>query len=177
MTLRKRVTRIVIGIIMLILAGILLVYPKYGYYFVIFILDIMLLIYGFKLLFYYFTMARFMVGGIVTLYKSIVMIDFGLFISGLPTAPKRLAMIYLIVCLAFSGITDIFHAMDAKHLLGAWKYEIACGVIKVLIAAVCIGFLDSTNTLVYVYSVGLIHTAITYIVTAFRKTAIMYRPA
>ena len=174
MTLRKRITRLLRGIMMLIAAAVLLAYPEYGYAFVILILDIMLLIYGIRLLVYYFTMTRFMVGGISTLFKGIIVIDLGLFISELDDTTKKMAMVYLIVCLIFSGVTDVFHAIEAKHLLGAWKYEIISGIIKVLIALSCLGFLDSSGILVLIYSIGLVHTALTYIVSAFRKTAIMY---
>ena len=174
MTLSKRVLRILRGILMLLAAAILLAEPEYGYIIVIIILDIMLLVYGIRLLVYYITMARYMVGGIATFYKSIVVIDMGLFIAGLPSAPKKLAMVYLIVCLAFSGITDILHAVEAKNIMGAWKYEIVGGVVKTLVAVCCFGFLESSGILVVVYCVGLIHTALTYIVSAFRRTAVAY---
>lgn len=175
MTSIKRIYKIIAGIFMLVLSVILFLYPDKGYVFVLFILEITLLLYGFRLLIYYLTLARYMVGGIMTLYKSIMLIDFGLLIFNMKNYPQRLGMLYLIVILAFDGITDILKAMDARRLKAAsWKYELTYGSIKVIIAVGGLFFMGSVRILTYIYCLGLIHSAVSSIVSAFRRTAIVH---
>lgn len=160
---------------MLIASGILIVFPEDGHYAVVFFLDISLLIYGIRLLIYYFTMARFMIGGIMTLYKSIIVIDLGLFVFNMTDIPQRLTMIYLIAVMAFDGIIDILNGIESKKLdAGQWKNQFTYGLIKLIIAIISVFFLNSVQMMTYIYCIGLIHSAFSNIYGAFRRTAIVY---
>ena len=171
----KRIWKIFKGLLTVLCAVLIAMQPADGYLIVVFILDITLLIYGLRLLIYYLVMARFMVGGITTLYKSIIVIDLGLFILGLHSTPQKYVMLYLIGCLAFNGVVDIIDAVGAKKLrAGSWKYQFSYGLGKVLIAVVCLFYLDSTTLVTYMYCAGLIHSALSDIISACRKTAIVY---
>lgn len=174
MTASKRILRFFIGIMMLLCSAGMMLFPKVGYAFVILFLDISLLLYGLRLLVYYFTMARFMVGGIATFYKSIIVIDFGLFVFGLEQMPQKYAMLYLIACLAFSGAVDILRSVEARRLSAPWRLHISYGFLKVGTALACLFFLNSVNVVTFLYCIGLIHSAVFSFITAFRKTAIVY---
>lgn len=174
MSTARRIMKILTGIVMIVCSILMMRHPDVGCYIVVLILDISLLAFGFRLLIYYFTMARFMVGGLATLYKSIIIIDFGMFIFGLSSLPQRSIMLYLIGCNAFSGGVDILEALGARKLEGSWKFEFAYGLVEILVSIVCLFFLDSFRILTIVYCVGLIQSALMKMIGALRKTAIVY---
>lgn len=174
MTASKRLLRILSGIVMLLCSAGMMLYPQVGYAFVILFLDLSLILYGLRMLVYYFTMARFMVGGIATFYKSIIAIDFGMFVFGLDQMPQKYAMLYLIFCLAFSGAVDILRSVEARRLSAPWRLHAGYGLVKVGSAVICLFFLNSIKVVTFLYCVGLIHSAVFSFITAFRKTAIVY---
>lgn len=174
MSTAKRVIKILSGLMTIICSILMMRHPDVGCYIVVLILDVSLLLFGLRLLIYYFTMARYMVGGIATLYKSIIVIDFGLFVFGLSTLPQRSIMLYLIGCLTFSGAIDILDALMARKLEGSWKYQFSYGAIEIIVSIVCLFFLDSFKILTVVYCAGLIESAIMKMIGALRKTAIVY---
>ena len=171
----KRVLRILRGLVLLLCSALLLWQPDDGYLFVVFILDLSLILYGFRLLFYYFTMARYTVGGMAVFYKSILVIDAGLFMFGLRETPQKYVMLYLIAGLIFSGGVDVLEATGARKLEAAsWKYQFFYGAVKILAAVVCLFCLNSVRLVTLVYSAGLVHSALSDIVSACRRTAIVY---
>lgn len=174
MTAAKRIFGILSGLVMLLFSIVMMLFPEEAYVFVILFLDIALLLYGLRMLVYYFTMARFMVGGIATFYKSIIAIDFGLFVFGLEQIPQKFAMLYLIALLAFSAVVDILRGVDAKRLCAPWKRTVGFAVVKLGLAIACLFFLNSVQVVTYLYCFGLIYSAVQKFVNAFRKTAIVY---
>lgn len=171
----KRISKIIIGLFMLVGSILLLIWPKEGYLFVVFFIDVTFLLYGIRLFVYYFTMARYMVGGIMTLYKSIILIDFGLFIFTLEDTPYKLVMLYLVGIMAFNGVVTILGAMDSKHLESpTWRRKLIHGVIRLAFAACCLFVWDSPEMVTYIYSLSLLHSAVYNIASAFRKSAIIY---
>ena len=174
MTAAKRLMNILVSLAMLLFAGLMLLFPEDGYEAVILLLDISLLFYGLRMLFYYLTMARFMVGGIATFYKSIIAIDFGLFVFHLEQMPQKFAMLYLLAVLAFSGVVDILRAMESRRIAASWRLNFGFGLVKVLIALACLFFLNSVRLVTIIYAVGLVHSAIFSLIHALRKTAIVH---
>lgn len=171
----KRIYHVIHGILALIGAGLLLAYPKDGAIFVMVFIDIALLIYGIRMLVYYFTLARFMVGGIMTLYKSIIVIDFGLFVFWLYDFPYRFIMLYLVAIMAFNGAREILSAFETRRLDNpAWKRKLAYGIVKLVLALSALFVHDSLPMVTILYSIGLIHDGLYSIATAFRKSAIIY---
>ena len=171
----KRVWKVFSGLAMIAGSVILVRHPDQGYLFVILILDITLLLYGLRLLIYYFTMARYMVGGLSTLYKSVMVIDFGLFVFGMESVPKKVAMVYLIGCLAFAGVVDLIEAAGARKLEApSWRFQFFYGALRVIFAIASLFFLDSIQVLTAIYCAGLVTSAVTNIISAFRRTAIVY---
>lgn len=171
----RRMSRFLYGIFMLACAVLLFAFPKDGALYVVAIIDIVLLLYGLRMLVYYFTLARFMVGGIMTLYKSIIVIDFGLFVFYLDEIPYRIVMLYLIGLMAFNAIRSILSAFEMKRLGNViWKRRFAYGVIKLAFAFGSFFVHDSMEVVTIMYSLGLIHAAVFNIESAFKKSAIIY---
>ena len=171
----QRVESFLIGIVMILLAVIMIRSPELGYYLVIFILGITLLIYGIRSLIYYFTMACHMVGGKAILYKGFIIFDLGIFTFTLTDIPIVYVLLYLIGVHLISGGLDILSAIDAKKAGShSWRLKLIGGILSILIAVACIIYRNSTTLMVYIYSSGLIYSGIFKIISAFRKTAIVY---
>ena len=170
-----RVWKVLKGIFTILCCVLMVEHPDDGFYFVVLLLDITLLVYGFRLLLYYFRLARYMVGGIMTLYKSIVVIDFGLFIFSLSSMPQKYVMLYLIISYVFYGATDIIDAVGAKKLGSAsWRFQLFYGCVKVIAGLVCVFYLDDMRMVTLLYCIALVYSAVSDIISAFRKTAIVY---
>jgi len=171
----QRIVNILIGIVM-ILGGITIaVVPEAGLVIVVFVLCVALMIYGIRRLVYYFTMARHMVGGQIMLFLGMVIIDLGLFTLTLSGAPQFYIMLYLLAIHGFSGAIDILRALEAKRLgAPSWKFKLATGVIDILIAAACGVFINSVEIAVYIFCAGIIYSGIARIISAFRRTAVIY---
>lgn len=171
----RRLSKLIYAIFMLIGSVLLLVYPKEGYFFVVLIIDITLLIYGIRMLIYYFALARYMVGGIMTFYKSIIVLDFGMFMFNLDETPYKLVMLYLAVVMIFNAIITILGALDSKRLdVPGWSRRLAYGVVKMVLALGCLFLWNNMEVVTYVYSIALIHTALYNIATALKKSAMVY---
>ncbi len=173
-----RISRIISGLLMIILGIVMAVIPEDGYVYVIIILSVSVVALGIKQLVYYFTMARFMVGGKEMLFIGIIALDFGMLTLSFSTVPKIFLVMYLIVVRAFSGVIDIMRgteerSFDSPH----WKITVSYGVVNLAVALLALIsglFIRSTRFLVYIYSVGLIYSGISRVVSAFRKTAVIY---
>ena len=171
----QRIKNVLIGILIILGAVILIAFPEEGIIITASILSLSLFVYGIKTLIYYITMTRHMVGGRIMLYLAVVVLDLGMFTMMLTNIPKMYIALYLVVVYAFSGAIDILRALEAKkYQAPSWRLSLTSGIISVVIAILCIVFIGSTNMIVYLYSAGLIYSAIVRIVTAFRKTAIVY---
>ena len=171
----KRLFKLIYGLLMLLCAALLLIKPKEGSEIVVAILALALLIYGLKMLIYYFTMARFMVGGIMTLYKSIIVIDFGLFIFYMDDLPYRFMMLYLVAVMAFHGATSILGALEMKRLeIHSWNIKLLNGIINMILAVVAMFMFGTEQMVTILFCIGLITNAFYNIVKAFKKSAIIY---
>lgn len=171
----KRVSYFFLGLIMMLCSLIMFWYPEVGYQVVLLILELMLLIRGIRQLIFYFCMARHMVGGISIFYHGILLFDAGLFALNLHDVPRMYAMLYLIGYMLFSGVIDAGRANEVrKQNSGHWKYQLFSGIIKILVSFICINYLDSMEIIAMIYGIGLLHSALLHIVTAFRRTAVVY---
>lgn len=180
MTTLNRFTNFISGLIIILFALLLASSVGKGLSFIIFILGITLFITGVRYLIYYFRMCRHMVGGKLILFIGLIYFDLGLVTVGLEDSPPIIIVVYLLGFHAFSGLVDVLRAMEAKQHTGAsWKLKMTNGFVNILIAftAFFAGvFLKSRFILVEVYSLGLLYAGIMRIVTAFRRTAIVYVP-
>lgn len=170
----KRVWKALTGLFTILCCALMIRYPDDGFYFIVLILDVSLLLYGFRLLLYYFKLARYMVGGMMTLYKSIIVIDFGLFVFGLSSTPQKYIMLYLIISYVFYGALDIIDAVGARKLGASWKFQLFYGFLKVVAGLVSVFYLDNMRIVTILYCALLLYSALSDIISAFRKTAIVY---
>ena len=124
MSFFQRFKSILTGIVMLLFVALLWLLPKDAYYVAAGVLGLALLVYGFRLLWYYFTMARHMVGGKSILYQSVIVIDLGLFSSSLMSVSSAMVIFYLLAIYAFTGAIAILRAFEAKKFGGAWSHRL-----------------------------------------------------
>lgn len=171
----RRVFYFVSGVVMLVLCVVLISDPKEGYLPIIYLLELSLILEGIRKLVYYFTMARYMVGGLSVFYKGLFFLDAGLFTITLDDGPRIYAMIYLLAGLALSGCIDLLQANSARRLrAGHWRYQMFYGIGQIAIAGVGLFFLDSVSMLTWIFAAGLLHSAVSRMIMAFRRTAIVY---
>lgn len=171
----RRILNVLTGLLIIFFGIIMLTSNGEAYRMVLFILEMALIIRGVRLLVYYLTMARHMVGGKVILYEGIFLLDIGLFTVNLDELPLMYAMLYLLAGLAVSGIIDMLRANEIRLLeSGRWKYQFFTGIVKIGVTVICLFSLDSPISLVSVYSFGLIHSGAARIGSAVRRGAIVY---
>ena len=177
MTKFRRIAIFASSILMIAIAVVLMVFPGSAYPYVTLILSFMLIIYGVRKIIYFFSMARHMVGGRLTLYFAIIILDLGLFTATLSMIPLPYVMIYLLGGYAFAGAIDMMRAAELKkYHNSSWKFILGKGVGNISIALLCLAliFVNSTIPAVYVFAGGIIYSAVTRMIQATRKTAVVY---
>ena len=174
MTKLKRVTNIVTGLLMILFGILLIVSPDDAYVLVISVLSLTFAFIGLRDLVYYFTMARFMVNGRLILYKGAIFLDFGLVSASLIDMPRIYLILYLVAMHAFSGVVEILRAKEAKGYGASWRLKFSHGIVNILLALCCLVFIRMTNMAIYIYAMGLLYSAAIRIITAFRKTTLVY---
>ena len=172
----QRVRNVAEGILLLVMSIVIMILPaEIGFQLAAIVLSVSLFLRGVGMLVYYFTMARNMVGGKLLLYVGIIILDFGMFTITLTDVPHIYLMLYLLATHGFGGVIDILRTLEAKRLESpSWKLNMSQGIVNLAVAVLCIFFLNMTKVLVYLYCAGLIYSAIVRIISAFRKTAIVY---
>ena len=75
----QRLNSFVVGVLMILFCVLLVIDPKNNYILVVLALAIYMLFLAVKMLWYYFTTAKLMVGGKKILYQGIVELDLALF--------------------------------------------------------------------------------------------------
>lgn len=173
----QRIKSLFFGLFMIAFSVLLMFLPEEGFIFAALTIGILLFIYAFRLLLYYFRMARHMVGGRSILYQAIILLDVALFTNSIASMSSFIILFYLLGVYAFAGFVSVLRAFEAKRFGGAWKMKLALGIIGVLFAILMLVLgviLKDRNILVYGFAISLIYSGLTRIVTAFRKTAIVY---
>ena len=171
----ERIHHLLVGLGMIVAAGIMLLFPENGYLIIGSILSLILIATGIRNLNYYRTMARHMVGGRQVLYMGILLLDMGLFLGGLASVNPIYVMLYLLGGYALSGLVHILRAFEAKEYSTLrWFSAFSLGIFDIAIAGLGLYFLHSTKIMVLIYSIGLIHSAAIRIRSAFRRNDIVY---
>ena len=173
MTIWQRINQVSIGIVMLFLGVLLFHYDTDTYPVIIVLYSLALEITGFRLLWYYFTMARHMVGGRSILYRGALFLDFGLFTGSLLTVPQFYVLNYLTGTLAFSAVVDLLRAREARGVRSSWKLKGFQGLVKLITVLICLIFLHSEALVVDIFSVGFIFSALMRIVNTCRRTKVI----
>lgn len=170
----KRIGNFITGLMVFTMGVLFFLFPKDGYEGVTFLLGCVYLFRGIHSLIYYFMMARHMVGGRMVFYLGLILFDLGIFTVSISDVPRFYVMLYLFIIRLITGIIDILRAMEAKNMSSAWIRKMFHGVVNILLALYCIISIKDLNTVVMVFSIGLIYSGYVTMRTAFRKTAIVY---
>lgn len=132
---------------------------------------------GLRALHYYLTMARYMVGGRNVLYRSFILLDLGTLAGSLIGHRIIYAVVYLAVLHTFIGVVSVFRANESRSYGAHWKFKMAYGVTNILLAAAVIvssAVYGQPRVVIYVYGVGLMYSAVLRIISAFKRTRIVY---
>lgn len=171
----QRVRAALEGIFMLLGAAILLLAPEGSTTVIMLVLAISLVLRGISELIYYFTMARFMVGGKLILFIGCAFFDLGIFTLSFYDESKLLVIVYLLGFHAFAGLVNILRAIEAKrYKSGTWIFNALQGGVSILIAAASFLFAGNEVVLVYLYCAGLGYNACMRLAAAFKRTQAVY---
>jgi uncharacterized membrane protein HdeD (DUF308 family) len=177
MTTIERIKEILIGIVMISMSLYMLHEPRRGFRIIILVFSVTLLLTGIRSILYYIDMGRHMVDGRTALYKGVILADLsslGLMLNNFSTL---YIVLYLVSIHAFSGGVDVFGAVQAKKLDTPWRGKLIEGLVNLAVAGFCVyyGFvIKDKDSVVYIYAAGLLYSAVSRIIAAFRKTAIVY---
>lgn len=172
-----RFRHLIAGLFIMTISILMLIFPDFGHVIALLILGLYQLIKGFQQLIYFFSMGIHMVGGKFILYRALITIDLGVFTLSIHGIGQRYIMMYFIFYFIFIGIISIFRALEARKLeSGAFRVKLVSGGIKIAVAIVCLFNNNSEDVMLSILCFGLFYIAITYIYTAFRKSAIIYIP-
>lgn len=178
MTRTKRVIDVLFGIVMII-AGLAFFGSSVeaSVWVMLVLIGLGITLRGLQTLYYYLTMAKYMVGGKNVLYRSFILLDLGALGGSLAGHGLVYAVSYLALLHASSGLISIVRANESRLIGAHWRLKMAYGVTNVLMAvAVIIGtiILKEPRITIYIYGSGLIYTGILRIASAFRRTRIVY---
>ena len=132
---------------------------------------------GLQAIIYFLTMGRHMVGGQNVLYRGMIFLDLGIFAGTIFEHPAVYTLIYISLLHVFTGAVSMLRANESRKIGAPWKVKMAYGITNVLLAAAVVISGVAYNQLgvaVWVYSIGIIYSSILRIITAFRKTEIVY---
>ena len=176
MTMLQRITSALWGTLIIVIAIIIIITPGDDtYYFILTFLAIGMLAIGIGKLYYYFSMARYMVGGKVSLYEGVILIDAAVFSISLSDVPKIYLLLYLAIVHAFSGLVEILRSRESiSYKAKGWFRKLIHGLVNIALALGCIIFIKRANTASFIYAVGLLYSGIIKIITAFRKSTLVY---
>ncbi len=147
-----------------------------SYYLILVVFVIVMLIYGIRLIIFYFTMARFMTGGRGMLYRGVLYTDLALYTMTLNNVPVNYIMIYLIAILVIAGAISLFQAFDIMKLGGFWQFKMVQGIVTISLAVYGFTHLRQPMVLSYIFAITLVHDAIMRIVSVFTTTQIVTVP-
>ena len=175
MTNLQRIRAFLSGLVTLA-CGVAVVYrPDVGIAIIVIIIVITTIVRGLQSQIYYATMARHMVGGKIQLYKGVILLDVGMFFITLDNIPRMYLVIYLLIAHLITGGIEILSATEAKRMeSGTWRLNLASGLIIAISGVACIFCLGRPNILVYIYASGLFYSGGLRILSAFRRSAIVY---
>ena len=173
MTKWQRLSMILKALLMIAAALLLIVMEEDAGYFLLGMLSIYLTVFAVRELIYYFSMARFMVGGKYIFYRGILTLDLGVFSGTLTALPSFMVLVFLAAMLGFSGAVNIMNAMDAKKMGAHWRLKAGFGLGSILLAFLSLFFIRSSEDIFLICSAALVYHAIGRILIAMRPTAIV----
>lgn len=173
MTKWQKLRNILLAASMILIGVAMLVFGEKTYMGIIGIFSLTLEIMGLRMLWFYFRMARHMVGGRNILFRGILFFDFGIFTGSLVWVPRAYVLMYLTGTLAFSGVVDLLGATESRRIQSSWRFKTFQGVVKILFSIICLIFMRSGARVVYICAVGFIFSAVMNIANTFRRQQVI----
>ena len=175
MTKLQRIGNLALSLLMIVCGLVMLLNPQGGVLAVAYVLSIALLLYGAEKLVFYVRMARHMTGGLSLLFRAIIAIDVGLFaVAVILESPKLAIALYLIAYNALTGFLTIARGVESKLFRAPWVSNIVLGLASLALAVLCIMFINSDETIMWIFCIGLFYSAGVRLVSAFKPTEIIY---
>lgn len=175
MTKWQRIKSVFGSLVALAFVPLLMVDADIGCAAIVLVLGIAAALTGVRMVIYYASMARHMVGGQIILYIGIIRFDFGLFTFGVADIPKQYIMLYLMLGHLFYGLVEILRAMEIrKRELGSWRFKLLIGLGNLALGILCLVQINSSKMTVYLYCLGVLWSALGRIVSAFRPASVVY---
>ena len=132
---------------------------------------------GLQTIVYYLSMGRHMVGGQNVLYRGMIFLDLGILAGTIFEHPVVYTLVYISLLHVFTGAVSVLRANESRKIGAPWKLKMAYGITNILLAAAVVisGIAsEQLRVAVWIYSIGIIYSSILRIITAFRKTEIVY---
>ncbi len=170
----KRFFNLIIAALMILICIVVILEQRLGILFVALFFAFYMIIKGARLLQYYLTMARHMVGGHGIIYKAIIYLDLGLFMLTVADTPEIYVILYIVIYMMIGACLDIVSALEAKKQGGSWKLKLGFGICLAGIAAVSGLMINVVGVGVFVVCIYYGVSAVSRIVATFKKTAIVY---
>lgn len=170
-----RIFHVLSGVFMILISLIMFAVPDLGYMLAAMILGIVLMLNGLKQLIYFFSMGIHMVGGKIILYRALITMDIGYFTFSIHGTGQRYVLFYFTIYYLFAGIISIFRTLESRRLeAGSWKMKLLGGLFDIAIAAICLLNNNSERVMLDVLCFALIVSALTRIMVALKRSAIIY---
>lgn len=174
MTKLHRIANLILSIL-LIAGGIyMLMDPERALLIVAIIMSAALLLYGLGKLLYYIRMARHMVGGLTVLFIAIIALDVAVFAITAIDDPKFALALYLICYYAVTGVLSIARGIESRMFGSSWIPGIVQALICLSLASLCVTFINSNETIIWVFCISLFFSAGVRLISAFKPTEIIY---
>ena len=170
----RRVANIALSLLMVACGIMFLCDPKDGLVLAAVAFGIWLLVSGLRKLWYYFTMARHMVGGLSVLFYGVIALDIGGLALMLVSEPRFAVALYLIGYNAFTAIIGIVRVVESKMIDSHWMMSLAHSIVNLVLAGVCIIYISSDVIVMVIFCIWLFYTAIMRFIRAVRPTEIIY---
>ncbi len=178
MTLTKRIGTALNALFCLLSVALMVLLGEDGIYLVSLLLSLSLILLGLRRILFYFTMARHMVDGRGVLYIGVIVLDFGIFTLSISQNTELFIALYLLGTHAFGGAMGLMRAMEARGFgAPSWRMKLAQAIVEFAIAAAAIYygfFAGDMFALTLLYAAALLYSAGVKLVSAFRRTAIVY---
>ena len=171
----RRVLTVVVALLGILGAVILMTIPDYAYEVLELGISLTLVYNGVRYIIYYITNAQHMVGGKWFLLIGIIMFDMGVFATAIYDRTQKITLIYIICAQLVAAVLSLIRAAgDMKDKNLSWKFHLAQGIGSSIQVILCLIFINSAMIPLYLYCIYAIYTAILMIISAFKKTAIVY---
>ena len=175
MRISRRIVKVIAGLLMILAGGFIVLSPGDGYYLILYILSFGLSIAGIKSIIYYITMARFMIGGKIALYKGVILMDFGFLAISLIYVPRVYFLAYLVILHSFYGLIDLLRARESKRMgTENWMLLLVQGIVNLLVSITAVVFIKIGDIAVVIYGASIVLSGINNIFGSIKKTAFVY---